>query len=320
MGLRRCWSPAHDGRRCAIRHCCGEYVTRYSVAGTVKQHTAEDVAPYLMENVVLKFGTCRELLTDGAQELTGKAIQQLAVLLQTNQINPVHYRPQMVGLVERFHRTGKDCVATYMSDKRQRNWDVWIKFAVYSYYSGQHATVLLSPIELMMERKLRSPNDLLRSVNVTEVGPLTDYHRRSVASLKKSPACAEVARRREKQRRERYYNRKARARRTFFHTWRQAVALQTTEGSKGSQAGARVAWSSKAGGARGPSRQVASASTATFVRLDALARAPFHVVRSPTRARWLFHPWWVFTGLLQLKAQDFQGIIITPHTGIEKRV
>jgi hypothetical protein len=46
-----------------------EYVTRYAVARCVVQHTAESVATFLMEEVVLKFGVFRELLTDGAPEL-----------------------------------------------------------------------------------------------------------------------------------------------------------------------------------------------------------------------------------------------------------
>ncbi|KAJ8508076.1 hypothetical protein ON010_g18905 [Phytophthora cinnamomi] len=59
-----------------------EYVTRYAVAMTVKRHTAENVAAFLMKNVVLKFGAFREILTDGALELTGKVIEQLVIMLQ----------------------------------------------------------------------------------------------------------------------------------------------------------------------------------------------------------------------------------------------
>ncbi|KAE8952704.1 hypothetical protein PR001_g33177, partial [Phytophthora rubi] len=130
-----------------------EYVTRYAVATTVQQHTADKVAEFLMRYVVLKFGPFRELLTDGAPELTGKAIERLVVLLQAQQTNPVPYRPQMVGLVERFHRTWKDCVSTYMNDDRQHDWDTWVDFAVYAYNSAQHSTVKLSPNELMMGRR-----------------------------------------------------------------------------------------------------------------------------------------------------------------------
>ncbi|KAE9345486.1 hypothetical protein PR003_g7920 [Phytophthora rubi] len=180
-----------------------------------KQHTADNVAAFLMKNVVLKFGAFRELLTDGAPELTGKVIEQLVILLQAQQTNSVPYRSQMIGLVKRLHRTWKDCIATYMSDERQRDWDVWVDFAAYAYNSGQHSTVLLSPNKLMVGRRLRNPNDLLRSANVTEAGALTNYHRRLIAAMKSSSACAEAARRREQEQQKRYYDRKVRSRRAF---------------------------------------------------------------------------------------------------------
>ncbi|GMF36166.1 unnamed protein product [Phytophthora fragariaefolia] len=176
-----------------------EYVTRYAVATAVKQHTAENVAAFLMKNVLLKFGAFRELLTDGAPELTGKVVVQLVIMLQAQRINPAPYRPQTIGLVERFHRTWKDCIATYMHDEKQRDWDVWVDFAVYAYNSGQHSTVRLSPNQLMMGRKLRNHNDLLRRVNVTEAGALMDYNQRLVAAMESSHACAETARRREQE-------------------------------------------------------------------------------------------------------------------------
>ncbi|KAE8886304.1 hypothetical protein PF002_g17887 [Phytophthora fragariae] len=122
-----------------------------------------------------------------------------------------------------------------MSDERLRDWDVWVDFAIYAYNSGQHSTVLLSPNELMMGRRLRNPNDLQRSANVTEAGALTNYHRRLIAAMKSSSACAEAARRREQERQKRYYDRKVRNRRR-----RQAVALQATTRAEGLEIGAPV--------------------------------------------------------------------------------
>ncbi|ETP25491.1 hypothetical protein F441_01629 [Phytophthora nicotianae CJ01A1] len=86
-------------------------------------------------NVVLKLGPFRELLRDGASELRGKVIEELVILLQADQVNPVPYRPQMVGMVERVNRTWKDIVATCMSEETQRDWESWVDFAVYSYNS-----------------------------------------------------------------------------------------------------------------------------------------------------------------------------------------
>ncbi|OWZ09842.1 LOW QUALITY PROTEIN: hypothetical protein PHMEG_00017395 [Phytophthora megakarya] len=192
-----------------------EYVTRYAVAAAVEDHTAENVAAFLMKNVVIRFGPFRELLTDAAPELTGHAIEELVQLLQAKQTNPVPYRPQMIGLVERHHRTWKDVVAVYMQREEQHDWETFVDFAVYAYNSASHSTVALSPNELMMGRRLRQPKELLRATNVTEAGDLTEYHLRLVQSLKLSHECAEIARRKEHRRQARYYDRKVRNQRKF---------------------------------------------------------------------------------------------------------
>ncbi|OWZ09358.1 hypothetical protein PHMEG_00017950 [Phytophthora megakarya] len=69
---------------------------RYVIA---VDHTTKDIAAFLMKQVVLRFGPFREILTDGALELVGKVIEELVVLLQTQQRNSVPYLPQMIGPV-----------------------------------------------------------------------------------------------------------------------------------------------------------------------------------------------------------------------------
>ncbi|OWZ10377.1 Gag-pol fusion protein, partial [Phytophthora megakarya] len=192
-----------------------EYVTRYVVASCVTEHTAETLATFIMQEIVLKFGVFRELLTDGAPEMTGKVIEELVQLLQAQQINPVPYRPQLVGLVERFHRTWKDCVSTFMQDEMQRDWNLWVKFAVYAYNSARHSTVFLTPNELMMGKKLRAPNELLRRAEVAEAGDLPTYHASLMEAMNRSHEVAEAARAREQERQAKYYNRKTRKRREF---------------------------------------------------------------------------------------------------------
>ncbi|GMF51199.1 unnamed protein product [Phytophthora fragariaefolia] len=191
------------------------YVTRYAVACCVTQHTAENVAKFLMEEIVLRFGVFRELLTDGAPEKAGKVIEELVQLLQAHQINPVPYRPQLVGLVEQFHRSWKDCVATFMQDDNITDWNLWVKFAVYAYNSAKHSTVAISPNELMMGRRLRAPNELLQRTELTEVGELSAYHTQSVETMERSLDCAERARRLEQERQARYYNRRSKKKREF---------------------------------------------------------------------------------------------------------
>ncbi|KAE8963471.1 hypothetical protein PF011_g29019 [Phytophthora fragariae] len=165
-----------------------EYVTRYAVARCVTRHTTESVASFLMEDVVLKFGAFRELLTDGAPEMVGKVIEQLVVLLQAEQTNSVPYRPQMIGLVERFHRSWKDCVSTFMSINVQNVWNLWTAAATQ-----------------------RAP-----TANGGGGGwQLVPYHERLLLAMERSHACAEAARVKEQERQAHYYNRRVRQKRTF---------------------------------------------------------------------------------------------------------
>lgn len=192
-----------------------EYVTRYAVATSVGEHTADAVAKFLMQEVVLRFGVFRELLTDGAPEMTGRVIELLVEMLQAKQTTPVPYRPQFIGLVERFNRTWKDCVATMMQDERQQDWELFVRFAVYAYNSAQHTTVALSPNELMLGRKLRSPNDLLRRTEVSEAGGLVGYQAQLLNAMERSRVCAEKARVKEQLRQAKYYDRRSRQNRVF---------------------------------------------------------------------------------------------------------
>lgn len=141
--------------------------------------------------------------------------ERLVVLLQAQHRNSVPYRPLMIGLVERFHRTWKDCVSTYMQADAQDEGATWVSFAVYAYNAGRHPTLALYPNELMMGRRLRSPNDLLSESGVTEAGGLTGYHRRLFAAMRSSYGVAERARRYEQLRQARYYNHEVRNRREF---------------------------------------------------------------------------------------------------------
>ncbi|OWZ11770.1 hypothetical protein PHMEG_00015163 [Phytophthora megakarya] len=85
-----------------------EYITMYAMACCVETHTAESVATFIMEEVIVQFGAFRELLTDGSLEIAGEVIDKLTDFVQARQVNPVAYRSQLIGLVERFHRSWKD--------------------------------------------------------------------------------------------------------------------------------------------------------------------------------------------------------------------
>lgn len=188
-----------------------DYASRYAIAVATPSHTAEHVARFIAERVVLVHGPMRELTMDGAPELNGKVVKQLAKLLQARQMTPVPYRPMLLGLVERYHKVWKDMVSMYV-DEQQDDWDQWLPSAAYAYNGARHGTTGFTPNELMMGRRLRSPNELLRTSRVTMVGKWSEYHRQLVKHLERASEVAKLAIRRDQLRRERYYNQRVRER------------------------------------------------------------------------------------------------------------
>ncbi|KAJ0397444.1 hypothetical protein ATCC90586_009028 [Pythium insidiosum] len=102
-----------------------EYATKWVIAVPTPTREATTVARILLERVVFQHGPFRELLTDGAAELQSETVRQLVVMLQAKQTTPVPYRPNLMGLVERYNRVWKDMVAIYV-DEHQNDWDEWL--------------------------------------------------------------------------------------------------------------------------------------------------------------------------------------------------
>ncbi|GMF28426.1 unnamed protein product [Phytophthora fragariaefolia] len=103
-----------DGNRYVI--AAVDYASRYAIAVATPAHTAEHVARFIAERVVLVHRPMREVVTDGAPGLNGEVITTLVKILQARQITPVPYRAMLLGLVERFYKVWKDMVAMYVDE------------------------------------------------------------------------------------------------------------------------------------------------------------------------------------------------------------
>ncbi|KAE8894481.1 hypothetical protein PF003_g21348 [Phytophthora fragariae] len=192
------------------------YTTRYAVAASVPEHTAKSIARFLMDRVVLVYGPMREIMMDGAREFTSKVTAELLELMQVKQATPVPYRPNLLGLVERFHRTWKDIVSLYV-DEGQDDWDDFLPCALYAYNSSQHATHGYQPNELMMGRKLKTPAELLRRNRLAHPhGTLNAYHEVLLQDLKKARELAALALQKEQACQAMYYNQRKVRRRGAF--------------------------------------------------------------------------------------------------------
>ena len=177
----------------------------------VATHDAATVARVLLDEVVFRHGPFRELLCDNAAEFISDVVRELVQLLQAKQSTPVPYRPNMVGLVERFNRTWKDMVSMYVHES-QRDWDEWLSMACYAYNASRHTTTGFTPFALMCGREAPTPDALLRNDGRGPVRDAVTHHRQLQARLRRLHALARVAIRQGQERQAAQYNKQHRAR------------------------------------------------------------------------------------------------------------
>ncbi|UYV64560.1 K02A2.6-like [Cordylochernes scorpioides] len=139
---------------------CTDYLTRFAVTKTLPTGEAKEAAKFLMEDVVLKHGAPREIITDRGRVFQSKLIAEL-----TNQCSSIHrftkaYHPQTNGLTERLNKTLANMIAMYVSVE-QKDWDVILPYVTFAYNTAKQDTTGFTPFELIHGRESETTVDTL---------------------------------------------------------------------------------------------------------------------------------------------------------------
>ncbi|UYV85023.1 hypothetical protein LAZ67_X004325 [Cordylochernes scorpioides] len=121
---------------------------------------AKEAAKFLMEDVVLKHGAPREIITDRGRVFQSKLIAEL-----TNQCSSIHrfttaYHPQTNGLTERLNKTLANMIAMYVSVE-QKDWDVILPYVTFAYNTAKQDTTGFTPFKLIHGREAETTVDTL---------------------------------------------------------------------------------------------------------------------------------------------------------------
>ena len=82
-------------------------------------------------------------------------MKQLKIMLHKLQIRhktTTAFKPSTNGLTERFNKSLIDILSKYIKDT-QKDWDVYIKFAVFSYNTSKNLSTGYSPYEIVYGKK-----------------------------------------------------------------------------------------------------------------------------------------------------------------------
>ncbi|CAB0033548.1 unnamed protein product [Trichogramma brassicae] len=172
-------------------------LTKYSEAIPLPDVKADMIASAFAKDFICRFGCPETLRTDMGQNLIGKVFSTLAKLFKIRQIHSTAYRLQTQGSLERSHHSLIEYLKMYIND---RDWDTWIRYAIFSYNTSTHTAHGFTPHELFFARKARVPSefanktisktyndiidDIARKLNIT----LKEAHDKIIEAKQKSKA------------------------------------------------------------------------------------------------------------------------------------
>lgn len=152
-----------------------DHLTRYTETSPLPSASARDVALFILNNLILRHGTPKELLSDRGRVFLCDALEALLKECRIIHRTATSYHPQTNGLTERFNRTLSDMLAMYVNDAHS-NWDHVLPFVTYAYNTAIQTTTGFSPFFLLYGREPTCTMDALFPYrpDVSESTPLSD--------------------------------------------------------------------------------------------------------------------------------------------------
>ncbi|UYV70925.1 hypothetical protein LAZ67_8001124 [Cordylochernes scorpioides] len=121
---------------------------------------AQEIAKFLLEEVILKHGAPREIVMDRGRNFQSRLIQELTKNCHIKKKTTTAYHPQTNGLTERLNRTIADMLSMYM-DLDQKNWDEMLPFITFAYNTTRQDSTGFSPFFLVHGREAEMTLDTI---------------------------------------------------------------------------------------------------------------------------------------------------------------
>ncbi|UYV74371.1 hypothetical protein LAZ67_11003263 [Cordylochernes scorpioides] len=119
-----------------------------------------EVAKFFIEDVNLKHGAPRELITDRGRNFTSSMISDLNYQCKITHRKTTAYHPQTNGLTERLNKTIADMLSMYV-EVNQKDWDRILPFVTFAYNIAKQESTGFTPFFLVHGREAETPLDVL---------------------------------------------------------------------------------------------------------------------------------------------------------------
>ena len=116
-----------------------DVLSKFVITKAVRDCTATTAVKFLINDVILKYGTPTCILTDNGTHFTAQLMNNLFQQLGVTHLYSTVYHPQTNGQIERFNATMDGKIAA-LCNERRTNWDEMLRFVTFNYNTSLHAT------------------------------------------------------------------------------------------------------------------------------------------------------------------------------------
>ncbi|GFW06995.1 transposon Tf2-11 polyprotein [Trichonephila clavipes] len=139
---------------------CTDYSTRYAITKALPTAVVAEIAKFLLEEIVLRHGAPRVIITDRGAVFRSRLVSSLVDLCNIDHRFTTAYHPQTNGLTERFNKTLADLLSMYV-DVEQKNWDEILPFVTFAYNTAKQETTGFTPFYLLHGREAETTLDTM---------------------------------------------------------------------------------------------------------------------------------------------------------------
>ncbi|GFT56380.1 hypothetical protein TNCV_1388901 [Trichonephila clavipes] len=99
---------------------CTDYSTRYAITKALPTAEVYEIAKFLLEEIVLRHGAPRVIITDRGAVFRSRLVSSLVDLCNIDHRFTTAYHPQTNGLTERFNKTLADMLSMYVDVEQKK--------------------------------------------------------------------------------------------------------------------------------------------------------------------------------------------------------
>ncbi|GFX73319.1 retrovirus-related Pol polyprotein from transposon 17.6 [Trichonephila clavipes] len=139
---------------------CTDYSTRYAITKALPTAEVAEIAKFLLEEIVLRHGAPRVIITDRGAVFRSRLVSSLVDLCNIDHRFTTAYHSQTNGLTERFNKTLADMLSMYV-EVEQKNWDEILPFVTFAYNTAKQETTGFTPFYLLHGREAETTLDTM---------------------------------------------------------------------------------------------------------------------------------------------------------------